>query len=341
MNGNLQEDVRRAAERASEWLEVLEDNPGARERAAFAAWIAESPLHVREFLNIAAVDRLLENADPQRRVPIETVQRESPTNVLPLAGRQRESAVAPARRALWMASAAVLLLAVGVIVWWQQNRAWREYSTSVGEQSTFELADRTAVNLNTRTRLQVRFTAQAREVRLLEGEALFTVRPDPSRPFRVRAGSNVIQAIGTAFNVYRHPSGKTTVSVIEGKVQISNGRDITVKETPRLSAGEEAHIEVGGQIARREKVDTDTVTAWRERRLVFHRVTLEEIAAEFNRYNDSPRISVENSALSQRRYTVVLPADDPESLLDYLRNDPDVAFETHGGDVRIYSVNPR
>ena len=65
------------------------------------------------------------------------------------------------------------------------------------------------VHLNTRSRVEVNFTGAARDIRLLEGEALFTVARDPARPFTVYAGTNIIQAVGTQFNVLRRPSGTT------------------------------------------------------------------------------------------------------------------------------------
>jgi len=50
------------------------------------------------------------------------------------------------------------------------------------------------VYLNTHSHVAIRFTAHTREVRLLDGEALFRVHHDTSRPFRVSTDDAVVQA---------------------------------------------------------------------------------------------------------------------------------------------------
>lgn len=65
------------------------------------------------------------------------------------------------------------------------------------------LNDGSIVYLNTRSRVEEQFSRQARNVRLLEGEAMFSVEHDRARPFRMISDDTVIQAIGTQFNVYR------------------------------------------------------------------------------------------------------------------------------------------
>src|SRR5688500_4640329 len=57
-------------EQAAQWYIALRE-AGPRERAAFAAWLKESPRHIEEFLEITAVDRAYDGFDPQRLVPIE------------------------------------------------------------------------------------------------------------------------------------------------------------------------------------------------------------------------------------------------------------------------------
>jgi transmembrane sensor len=379
MKAHHQTDLQRIAERASEWLERLAEDSSPEVHAAFATWVAESPLHVREFLNIAAIDRLLGEVESTGHTLIESVRagatpvdnvialehaaggrrdvdtKATRTNelagvhlpipgqgtggidgaeeVASAAGSSTDVRLRPRFRGIGYWAAGIAALAVGIVAlwWWQQMRGWHEYTTAIGEQSTVELADGTVLGLNTSSRVQVQFSPQGRDVRLLTGEALFKVHHDPEHPFRVWAGKNVIQALGTEFNVLRRPTGDTTVSVIEGKVQISTDDSARAVEEPsgerappRLGAGEEARIAADGRIQMRKGIDADAVTAWRERRLVFRGATLEDIANEFNRYNEHPRIRVQGDALRAQRYTVVLPADDSASLVEYLEQNGNV-----------------
>jgi len=168
-------------------------------------------------------------------------------------------------------------------------------------------------------------------VRLTQGEALFTVRHEATRPFLVHAGSVVIQAVGTQFNVNRR-TRDTTVAVIEGVVQVTD----KAQSPARLVAGDEAHIAVGsGKIATRDKVDALRATAWRQKRLIFQADTLEDIAGEFNRYNPVPKIRIDGAAIGQRRFTGALDANHPESLLSLLGEADDLTFERHGDELIV------
>jgi len=112
---------------------------------------------------------------------------------------------------------------------------------------------------------------------------------------------------------------RTTVAVIEGRVRVSAAA-ARLPHGTLLDAGQGLSIDVAGAISAPAPVDVEDATAWRERRLVFRRHTLGEMAAEFNRYNKSPRIRIEDEALRQRQFNGVFDADDPQSLLRFLQD---------------------
>jgi transmembrane sensor len=228
------------------------------------------------------------------------------------------------------------------------------YATGRGEQRTLKLEDGSVVYLNTQSRLEVRFAKNVRAIRLLEGEALFSVERDPARPFRVMAGSTMIQAIGTRFNVYSSDAG-ATISVVEGTVQVSPETESSSSPSPtplaantaavgqvaarepheaRLSAGEQARVSRDGGIVKRTVPDLSQIVAWRERRLVFRADALTEVAAQFNRYN-SVQIRVAGDALRAKQITGVFDADDPRSFLQFLERDGALAVEERGNDIIV------
>ncbi len=57
-----------------------------------------------------------------------------------------------------------------------------------------------------------------RAVRLLNGQAIFTVAHGQPAPFRVYAGDKIVTAVGTVFDV-RIDGEQVRVSVIEGAVR--------------------------------------------------------------------------------------------------------------------------
>ena len=102
------------------------------------------------------------------------------------------------------------------------------YATAVGQQTTTVLPDGSQIILNTNSQIRVKYGDQYRQVHLLQGEALFTVAKNSSRPFRVYAGSGQIQAIGTAFSVYlKGPVVQVTVT--EGRVALATRRSAESK----------------------------------------------------------------------------------------------------------------
>ncbi len=218
------------------------------------------------------------------------------------------------------------IVAIGALLW--SNRSIVEhFETTTGEQRTLQLAEGSIVNLNTLTRIRVRFDDSRREVMLDRGEATFKVAPDPRRPFSVHAQGAVVEAVGTQFNVYARHDGATAVAVLEGKVQVSNERvPLTPAQEPfaTLIAGQVANVQPDGRIERQTDMDATEAIAWQQRILIFKRATLEDIVAEFNRYNKSARFVLENMEPEALRFTGVFSADDPQSLADILMREPDL-----------------
>ncbi len=348
MNSNCQEQ-HAIARRASEWLEALAEGAGERARGEFAAWLTESPMHVREFLRIAALDRLLDGIDSQHRVvvanrgPIANVA-SLPVPTVKTARTTKRRGFATMRR--WAIAAAVMAMALPALWWGLLPDAAQQITTAVGEQTTVKLDDGSIVHLNTRSRMQVRYSAQEREIRLLAGEALFTVERDPHRPFRVYAGDSLIQAVGTRFNVYFKAADDTRVAVLEGKVRISGSTPVTTDQDSStdqsadlLVAGEAVRIAGPGRVTDRGNFEAAQAIAWRERRVVFRADTLADIVTEFNRYNTEPQIHIADEALARRRFTGVLDVDRPESLMRLVADERDVQVERSGAVLTIRHTN--
>ncbi len=369
MNGKLnrqREDQQRLIERAAQWFNVLE-NPSADERAEFMDWISRSPRHLEEFLLTTAVAREIERVDLSSLESVQAALAPDSAQVVALpqapahpasTGDDVNEASAPAAAAsprLWKWAAVLATAAIAAtLALTTLPPRWQSYSTDAGEQRTVQLPDGTVVRLNMRSDIRVRFSREQRSIRLVDGEALFTVAHDPRRPFRVQSGASVIQAVGTAFNVLRRPLG-TTVSVIEGVVQVSAAADgITSPDGPwrkdgptaalvadraqtsvRLGAGEEVRIAVDGRVEKHQSINVVAVAPWRQHRLEFRTDALVDIAAEFNRYNTEPQITVIGDEIKTRHYSGVFDANDPGSLIEFLRRDPELDLEQHGRNIVI------
>ena len=234
---------------------------------------------------------------------------------------------------------------IGLVSWvlFERHASWEEFHTETGEQRALQLEDGSVVHLNAHSRIALNFSATGRDVKLIEGEALFEVHHDAQRPFRVLTRDAVIRDIGTRFNVYSRSDG-VKVAVIEGSVELTAVPTTAIAKTSKPSAQAQAavasqasakHIINAAQQAQVDRAGVVTVamvpdiadaTAWWQRRLVYRNETLAHIVEDFNRYNRR-RIRLEGDAVMQRSYTGVFDADDPESLAQVLASDPELAVE--------------
>jgi transmembrane sensor len=327
-------------EQAAWWVAELEDATPAAE-ARLAEWLRRSQRHVEEFLLFSALWEKFDGVDAARRIDIDALvadaKASAPHKVVPfgaVASGLRNVRTLP--RSGWRLAAAVAALGIGIGASWpwisQRLPGADTYATAIGEQRTVKLQDGSVLYLNTHTRVAVDYSGKARDIRLLEGEALFAVRRDPGRPFRVHSGEVVVQALGTQFNVYRTASG-ATVSVLEGAVQVTGNADAvtsgggairttdaTQAQTARVSAGEQVEVSERGAIIKQAAADIDEALAWRTRRLVFRSTPLSEVAAEFNRYN-ALKIRVEGAAVGDKRLIGTFNADDPQALVQFLASE--------------------
>jgi transmembrane sensor len=320
-------DDRKIALQAAQWQETLK-TASARERAAFVSWLVESRRHVRNFLLVTTLDQELKKIDPARQQDIDALLAQAKTVPCVLPHKEERNLLPSFRLKRYAALAAsVALVAIGIVGAAGVLHRSSTYTTAIGEQRSIPLPDGTVIQLNTNSLIKVEFTDQSREVRLLEGEVLFTVRRDSARPFRVNAGNTIIQALGTQFNVYRSTAG-TAISVTEGAVRLE-------PSGIRLSAGEQARVSADLTILKNAVPDVPRAVAWRDRRLVFRNDRLEDIAAEFNRYNSTQQIHVEGNAVRDRRITGIFAADDPQLLVLFLAKDADLSVEKTGNAIVI------
>lgn len=330
------------AEESARWTEVLKSGD-ERDLAAFAAWSRKSPQHMRHFLMMTALDRELAHLDPQRELKAPRAADADTAMVTSLREIHEIERVtrSPARLSpkRW-AVAAALGGGMALLALFQFKSGyfsgWREFSTAQGEQRAVELTDGSIMHLNTQSNVKVRFSDRGRDIRLLEGEALFKVAKDRMRPFRVHTSDLVIHAIGTQFNVYAQ-GDSTKVSVLEGLVQISSDTvaSLSLTKPERLGAGQEVKIDGHGAVKLHQTMDVAAMGAWRQRRLIFNQDPLSEVITQFNRYNRSPQFRIMDANLGLRPYSGAFDADDPESLAQLLRDDGSLEVVSRGAEIWI------
>lgn len=309
----------RIFEEAAEWIVELRDGgPRCPDTKRFMDWLRTSPGHVAAYFEMAAawedVPRLLtiDDIDVESLVASarETPQAHSPEGP----ATRRDWARTVFRPATWVAA---LAFCIGVAVWWQLRP--QTYVTDIGEQRSILLEDGSAIDLDTKSRVRVRLADHSRNIELLEGQALFHVAPDESRPFIVSSDDTHVRAVGTQFDVYRKTSGAKVVTVIEGHVAVATsagGRERSLGPGNRLIVTAEG-------VVQDQMPDTAAAMAWRQRSVIFHDTALSEVVAELNRYNRKQLI-IDDPSLLSIRINGVFSSRNPASLLLFLRAQPGV-----------------
>ena len=207
-------------EEAAVWLIKLDDDdpPSTAELALLREWLERSPVHREELVGLATFwDKM--NVLTELAVPLGSPK--SGVKFGFFAGLRR---TAPHYRRFSIAAVMVAGVVVAVTLWLRLDPHLANnglYATAIGQQLTITLAEGSVVVLNTNSQIKVDYDKRYRDIRLLQGEAHFTVAKNSERPFRVYAGGGRVQAVGTAFSVYLKDHA-VNVTVTEGRVVLAS-----------------------------------------------------------------------------------------------------------------------
>jgi transmembrane sensor len=352
---------RQIVSEACEWFtEFRTGDATATTRERFDEWLRQSPEHIQAYLEVASAWAELPTQVAAGRLDIEALvqrarasasddvvvslkARGGPTQGLMEAApsKQRRRFLTPRALAAGIAAALLVASAVGWFSW----RGPETYTTAVGEQRTIRLADDSIVDLNARSSIKVRFSNSERVIDLMEGQAMFHVARDPSRPFIVRSDNTAVRAVGTQFDVYRKDDG-LVVTVVEGRVAVipppvappaTSGPTLaaaTAQYAEILSAGEQLTVTPKAAARKPHHADVEAATAWVQRRLVFDDTPLAEVAEEFNRYSIR-RLVIDDAELSRKTLSGAYSSSDPASLIGFLRSQPTLEVTETDREIRV------
>lgn len=235
----------------------------------------------------------------------------------------------PAIARYWPAIAACLIAIVGSVSLWfaSGNIAGPaspvQYASARAELKTVRLTDGSRVTLSGETVIEVAYSPDKRRIRLLRGEALFTVAKDKARAFVVAAGDGEVRALGTIFNV-RLDRRQVSVTVVEGKVAVRANHPARKSEERKLSAGQhllfapKQSVGVSGaMMSSIQAIDPAVTTDWTRGELQFSGEPLAAVIAEANRHSEA-QIVLLDTALADQPIYGVLHRGDVDGLLSII-----------------------
>lgn len=297
---------------AAQWQVRRHDGLTADEEAQFQAWLALGGERRAAYARFDRVWNGLGELAPQAvaRLTASLPPASMPPAPMPHAPAARGWLSGWSWLARPIATAALAISAAGGgwLGWshWQAQPVYAEtFATARGQQLNVALPDGSMLGLDTATRAEVTLYRDRREVRLPEGQALFTVKADAARPFHVLTQRMRVTVVGTRFSVRNTRTGLARdgvgVRVEEGRVRVSMLEHGDPVGAPvLLTAGQYVQSDAAGRLAPVGTAPAGGAMPWREGRVNFDRTPLDQAVAEFERYG-ATRLVIRDPAVAALR----------------------------------------
>lgn len=326
------------------------------ETQALQSWLLASPAHAAAWRDTEKTWNCL---DEQAVAPELIVARRQALTAMRQAQLRRwaapsslvkrmHTAMKSSRTRNWSAAAAAIVIAaVGVSFFWAAKNGDR-YQTGVGERRTVLLPDNSRVTLDAMTQVRVRYGGSARDIELIEGQAQFEVAQQPRRPFRVRAGHRVVEALGTVFTV-EYIDRQMKVALLEGRVRVDRAPEFLTQVAEKssrdsasgtaavapipaeveLKPGETVHFDRNDRQSLDTHVDLAAETAWREGKVIFRQEPLGDAVKRLNRYSHV-QIKVIDSTIESLPVSGIFGDTDAEAFAEAVAEYFPVEFQRTG-----------
>lgn len=253
-------------EAAARWTARLDGGSlTSADRLALHAWLDEDPAHREAFEHYQLICD-----DTAESLPV--VAEVSPVARPDMPVRRRQNL-------RWISLVAGIAAVLAVTAFWAvpYYRDTQTVATVIAQRSTLTLPDGSRTDLNAQTVLHTDFRRGRRFVRIEKGEAYFSVAKDQAHPFLVETPGGTVRVTGTEFNV-RLAGNRPEVTLLEGSVGFENAAALV-----KLVPGDQ--LSSDGELRRLSASEMETVTAWRQGRIVLNGLTLREAAARFAAYH--------------------------------------------------------
>ncbi|MDQ8731863.1 FecR domain-containing protein [Bradyrhizobium sp. LHD-71] len=287
MSGDLNSEADVLKRDARRWVRRLASGEATTTDAdALKRWRQQGPAHEAAF---AEAIRVWKSLGPGGRAFIET--QGAPVWSAHRATMTRR-AMLGGTGAIAASAAAYAIVKSPLGLWPSLEELGADYRTAIGEQKRVTVAD-IAVQMNTQTSIAIPSGAgDARSIRLVTGEASFSMPVQSSYRLVVLAGEGQTIASRARFDV-RSIAATTSVTCLDGEVQVELGE----RSAPVRAGQQVAYDNRGLQPA--VSIDPREATSWQDGFIVFRSTPLSAAVAEINRYR-SGKVVVLSAALAQK-----------------------------------------
>jgi transmembrane sensor len=204
-------------------------------------------------------------------------------------------------------------------------------STTKGQTYSFTLPDGSRVWLNAGSTLRFpqAFKGKKRKVSLT-GEAYFEVAKDSKHPFLVESNGQLLEVLGTHFNINSYPDEKNIkTTLLEGSVNVSS---LNNSQLLKLTPGEQSVLDKGR--LSKERVDTEAAMAWRNGYFRFEDEPIESVMRKLSRWYNI-EVVYEKGAGSERFNGRISKNNHISKVLSALQTTKTIHFKVEGRRVTV------
>lgn len=337
MNNVINLNTASIEDQAIDWIVKIDRELSPEESKAFRTWLHQSPQHHTLFFKYA---KLWDKMDA-----VSTLAEVFPE---PEAEPEQHGWGTKAK-AMAASFVLVAMLVSGVFFKLGQEVSpaqsiivQQEFETTLGEQATFYMQDKTKVVLNTNSKVRVTYTDKQRLFELERGELHVTVAHNKTQPLSVYAGGQIIQAVGTAFNVEIQDT-EVELIVTDGKVLVAEENptqnplmlDNVALPTSSLAVSQGQMVQLGElntDVTSISNEDMNANLSWQQGSLIFRGESLEDALQEVSRYTQYD-FEFSDNDIKALRIAGLFKTQDVDTLLAAIEQNLDISHQKLEGDV--------
>lgn len=293
-------------EEARQWLSIEQEGFELHSKQEFTTWINTSNLHKKTY-----------EEEKSFRESIKALPKyyKQKTALRVKSQIKRNNILAKAAKILLPLAACFLLVFSFYLFSEEEIYKNTIYSQNKIIQNIL-LPDNSKITLDAKSKIEIIYSHNKREVLLKEGRAVFEVSSNKNKSFYVRSNNILVQVVGTKFEVSKEKD-KTIISVLEGIVNIRLGSNDKSRILAQLLKGDILDISNNGTINKLDKDSLNLVASWRNEKLIFLQTPLSQVIKKFSKYLN---INVELDLDNQDTYPITGEFNVYEfnKFLDYL-----------------------
>ncbi len=312
-------------------ISYLEGSISVKDKVKLHTWKSSSDSNEEIYCRISAVYKDIELLSVYRKLdseiswdhfkPLIEGKSENANRIVPVS----ENKIIKVRTLKWaIVIAASVLLAVFYAVFNDYNTNIVKIFTGIHQHKKITLPDGSEILLNEKTSIDYNTKTfdQNRTINFLNGEALFNIKHNDKKPFKIKVSEIEIKDIGTSFDV-RKEKKKVFVIVSSGMVSLSNKLS---GEKAVLIKNQKGTCDLASKTIISTGNDEVNYTAWADHDFQFIQTPLTDIVKKLEEVYGTT-ILLDDEKLKNKKLTISFHNESVDSVLSIISQTIQIKIE--------------